>query len=314
MTAAPVPGKGRHDGAQRRNPASAGARPDGASWPAPGPSGGQPRGARRACARHHRRQRRGEVNAAAHDRGPAPADERLSPPGRRGHHRAAPGAPGRRGHCPGARGARLFPSLSVEENLQVGASRAQTRAVDYRRHLRPVRLDAGPPRRSVPLSCRAASSRRWPSAGHWQQTLACCCWTSCRSALPRWSSAGSTICCRSWRQPESRSCSSSRMSARRWRSRPTCTAFLRAGSRWRRASGAHRPSRSRRHTSGLPGAAAAPAPAAGISPATGDLQERAHDLGQRSTSGHHAGRPVRAVRVRAVADVRSHEGHQPRPR
>ncbi len=57
-------------------------------------------------------------------------------------------------------GRRLFGSLSVEENLKVGATYARPGPVDDRAGVRAVRLDARSAATSRPRSFPAASSRR----------------------------------------------------------------------------------------------------------------------------------------------------------
>ena len=88
-------------------------------------------------------------------------------------------------------GRRLFPSLTVEENLLVGSYHARPgpwtieRVYELFGWMRERRT-------SAPPSCPAASSRRSRSAGRWWPTRGCCCSTSCPWAWRRWSSGGST--------------------------------------------------------------------------------------------------------------------------
>ena len=108
-----------------RHAAAGGPGPDRAPRAAPGPGRDLAPGVPRRGLRDHRRERRGQVHAAAHDRRPAPPGGGLGPVRRHGLTRLRPERRARQGIVMVPEGRRLFGSLSVEENLKVGATYAR---------------------------------------------------------------------------------------------------------------------------------------------------------------------------------------------
>jgi len=92
----------------------------------------------------------------------------------------------RRGIALVPEGRRLFPSLTVEENILVGAAAAASAAWPLERIYEIFPLIARR-RRHRASQLSAVSSRRWPSAGRWPPRRACCCSMRSRSGWrPRW--------------------------------------------------------------------------------------------------------------------------------
>ena len=123
------------------------------------------RGAERRDRRHRRRQRRRQVPRSA----PSPASRSRAADASASAAATSPGAESHRicnlGIGQVAEGRQIFPSLTVMENLEMGAMLPRARARRSRpgRGVRP--LPALAERRSrPPAPCRAASSRCWRSA------------------------------------------------------------------------------------------------------------------------------------------------------
>ena len=210
----------------------------------------------------------------------------------------------RRGIVMVPEGRRLFGSLSVEENLQVGATYARSgpwtieRVYELfgwmrdRRGQRTAQLSGGeqqtvahrPRAGRQPASAAAGRAVPGPGAGRRPAHL--------RHAAADPGHRPDRAAGRAGRQPGPAG----------WPR--MCTACSRAGQPWRAGPPMSPRSRSRRPTSGW------------------QARRRARPLKGASRNGvgqcHHPGRAdrraVRAVRLRAVADVRRHEGRQPRPR
>ena len=117
--------------------------------------------------RDHRRERRGQVHAAAHHRRPAPADRRIDHVRRQGHDEGPAGAPGYWGNRHGAGGSA---AVRIAHGRGEPAGRRDVRAegtVDNRARVRAVRLDEGPPdpAHGAVVRRRAAIGRHRPGAG-----------------------------------------------------------------------------------------------------------------------------------------------------
>ena len=158
-------GKRRTGG--ERDAAAGGPRPGRAPRAAPGPGRDLAAGVPRRGLRDHRRERRGQVDAAAHDRRPAPPDDGLGPVRRQGRDRAAARAPGHAGDRHGA-GGQAAVRVAVRRGKPAGRRHVRAAGpVDDRAGLRDVRLDARAPQPAhrPAFRRRAADGRHRPGAG-----------------------------------------------------------------------------------------------------------------------------------------------------
>ena len=153
--------------AGKRHAAARGQGPRRAPRPAAGAGPRLAAGVPRRGVRDHRRQRRGQVDAAPHDRRPAPADRGLDLVRRQGHDQGPAGTPRHRRDRHGARGAA---AVRLAHGRGEPAGRRHLRAegaVDDRARLRAVRLDerAQDAAHGAAVRRRAAVGRHRPGAG-----------------------------------------------------------------------------------------------------------------------------------------------------
>ena len=242
--------------------------------------------------RHHRRQRRRQVDAAALDRRRAAQRARRRPLRRRS----------RSARCPRRRclsvgiamvpeGRKLFPSLSVEENLLIGGYGAQgRRRLDARSGLRAVPDPQGAAQQSRHGALRrpAADGRDRPRADGQSRGAAL------RRDQPR-PGAG--------RDPRHlRRLSAIRAGGRVDRHR---RAGYRPGAEGRRPRLLH---------DGGPRHAVRPRrPSSAARPSTPPISERRHELARHHRPGRAARRALCAVRGGAQPRLRHHAAGQPRP-